>query len=238
MPKRLTTKQFIYRAQKVHGSFYDYSLVNYNNNRNKVKIICKKHGMFEQSPESHLSKNGCPKCYYDKRKEELSHTTEQFIQRAKLVHGDTYNYCKVNYVNAKTKVIITCPIHGDFEQVPDSHLRSRGCPNCVDKGGWKTSDWKKSAEKSKNFDSFKVYIVKCWNKEEEFYKIGKTYLALKNRFSGNRDMPYNYKIIKIIKGEYKEISILEKQLQKENKKHKYIPKIEFNGYTECFNKLK
>ena len=50
-------------------------------------------------------------------------TTEQFIEKARSIHGDKYNYSKVNYINNKTKVTITCSEHGDFEQIPYNHLQ-------------------------------------------------------------------------------------------------------------------
>ena len=60
-------------------------------------------------------------------------TTEEFIEKARKVHGDKYDYSKVNYINEHTKVIIVCPIHGDFLQQPNSHLSKRNCPKCVNR---------------------------------------------------------------------------------------------------------
>ena len=57
-------------------------------------------------------------------------TTEEFIQRANEIHNNKYDYSKVEYVNANTKVCIICPIHGEFWQVPSSHLNGRGCKEC------------------------------------------------------------------------------------------------------------
>jgi hypothetical protein len=122
--KRLTTEQFIEKAKAVHGDKYDYSLVDYRNAKTKVKIICPEHGSFEQTPNNHLSGNNCPKCS-DKKL-----NTEEFIEKARNVHGDRYNYSIVVYNNKQTKVKIICPIHGDFEQRPDSHLNGNGCPHC------------------------------------------------------------------------------------------------------------
>lgn len=90
----------------------------------------------------------------------------------------------------------------------------------------------------RNFNSFKVYIIKCWNEEEKFYKIGKTFQPIEKRFSGNRNMPYNYEIIKIFKGTAKEVSKIERFLQKEHKNFVYLPKIKFGGQYESFQTLK
>ena len=60
-------------------------------------------------------------------------TTEEFIEKARGVHGDKYDYSKVNYINSKTKIYIICPIHGEFEQTPSNHLhknKPQGCPKC------------------------------------------------------------------------------------------------------------
>jgi hypothetical protein len=121
-----TTKEFIQDAIKVHGDRYDYSNVKYVNNRTKIMIICKIHGKFEQCPDHHiLRKHGCPKCGGSMKK-----TTEQFIQDAVKVHGDRYDYSDVKYVNDKTKVTISCRIHGSFIQIPSDHLQMKGCMKC------------------------------------------------------------------------------------------------------------
>ena len=69
-------------------------------------------------------------CANDRKKTLYSSNTDAFIAKARKVHGNKYDYSKVNYVNAHTKVIITCPIHGDFEQLPYDHLRGKNCPIC------------------------------------------------------------------------------------------------------------
>lgn len=96
----------------------------------------------------------------------------------------------------------------------------------------------KTAEKSKYFDSFKVYIIKCWNEEEEFYKIGRTFKRTNNRFHHSSIMPYNYEIIKEIIGDAEEIIKLELKLKNEHKIFKYTPKLEFCGMHECYSKIK
>ncbi len=124
--KKKTTKEFIKDAQELHGNLYDYSLVNYINNRTKITIICKKHGKFEQSPSHHVnSKYGCFICSGKKLK-----TTEEFIKDARKIHDDLYDYSLVKYVTNKSKIIIICKIHGKFEQIPSNHLRGNGCYEC------------------------------------------------------------------------------------------------------------
>lgn len=58
-------------------------------------------------------------------------TTQEFIEKAKKIHGNKYDYGKVNYVNNKTKVCIICPEHGEFWQTPRAHIcKQHGCPKC------------------------------------------------------------------------------------------------------------
>jgi len=127
-----TTEQFITDSKEVHGDKYDYSKVEYENNRTKVTIICSYHGTFEQLPSMHLVGTGCPDCAHESSGLKQRKTTEQFIADAKEVHGDKYDYSKVQYAGSFTKVIITCPEHGDFEQVPSSHLQGHRCPVCAE----------------------------------------------------------------------------------------------------------
>ena len=126
----LTTADFISKAKKIHGDKYDYSKVNYVNSYTKVCIICPKHGEFWQTPYDHLQGCGCPKCATEKKAASNSQTTAEFISKAKEIHGDKYDYSKVNYVNARTKVCIICPKHGEFWQLPPNHLIGSGCPKC------------------------------------------------------------------------------------------------------------
>lgn len=134
MPAKSNKEEFIRRAKLVHGDKYDYSKVNYVNNRTKVIIICPEHGEFEQIPDSHLRGRGCPICRWKKAKENIRRaqgmTTDEFIKRAKKVHGDKYDYSKVKYENTETKVCIICPKHGEFWQTPHHHLMGIGCPYC------------------------------------------------------------------------------------------------------------
>lgn len=124
--KYLTTEQFIKKAQQIHNNKYDYSKVEYVNNRTKVCIICPEHGEFWQTPNSHLNGNGCSSCKGLKKL-----TTKEFIERAKQVHGNKYDYSKTIYVNKRTKVCIICPIHGEFYQTPHNHVyQKQGCPEC------------------------------------------------------------------------------------------------------------
>ena len=127
---KLTTEDFVKKANKIHDGTYDYSKVDYKNNKTPVEIFCKTHGYFSQIPSLHLLGSGCPKCAIEFREDKLRLTAVEFIKRAKEIHGNKYDYGKIDYKNAFTEVIIGCPIHGDFEQQPSNHIKGSGCPKC------------------------------------------------------------------------------------------------------------
>jgi len=132
MGKKLTTADFIERARAVHGDRYDYSKTTYVNQKTRVVIVCAVHGAFLQLPQEHYAAgSGCRVCANKKRGEDQRFDTANFVQRARRVHGDKYDYSKTKYVSQKQKVTITCPQHGDFEQWPAGHYHSgSGCPKC------------------------------------------------------------------------------------------------------------
>jgi hypothetical protein len=125
MPKKLTTEKFIRRAKEKHGDKYDYNISIYINKRTKIKYICPIHGIIEQYPINHMKGHGCYKCHNNGK-----NTLYNFIKKSNLLHKNKYNYDKVIYINAKSKVIINCPLHGDFEQRPNDHLNGNGCIKC------------------------------------------------------------------------------------------------------------
>lgn len=239
------TSYYINEVKKIHGDKYNYSQVVYNNSFSRIKIICKVHDhLFNQLSNAHLQGQGCKLCANDLRKND----DVLFIEKCKKVHGDKYNYDLVDYVNSTTKIKVVCFLHGEFLQQAMAHSKGQGCPKCGDENvslinknnstGWKYSNWEKQSLISKNFESYKVYIIKCWNENEEFYKIGKTFSNIENRFKTKRKMPYNYEIIELFSGTAKEMSEKEKFLQKINKENKYLPNIKFNGLNECFKKIR
>lgn len=123
--KRMTREEFINRSKEVHGYRYDYSKVEYVNSNTEVCIICPEHGEFWQKPVVHIKqKSGCPKCVG------RYCTNEEFIRKARMVHGNKYDYSKVEYTKAHNKVCIICPEHGEFWQEPSKHLLGQGCREC------------------------------------------------------------------------------------------------------------
>ena len=126
-----TTEDFIKEAVTVHGDKYDYSKVVYVGSKSYVNIICNTHGVFSQSPNSHLLGRGCGYCGGN-----VKLTTEQFINKSKVVHGELYDYSKTVYGSSNTEsVTIICKEHGEFLQRPMDHLEGCGCTNCTSFGG-------------------------------------------------------------------------------------------------------
>lgn len=136
--KSKTTEQFISECVEVHGKKYDYGKTQYKNKRTPVTVTCRIHGNFEQLPGNHLSSNGCYKCSriaVGKRRLGTKNSrrvtnTEEFIKQARKIHGDLFAYQKTEYVRSANAVVITCPIHGDFNQMPNNHLTGFGCSKC------------------------------------------------------------------------------------------------------------
>lgn len=125
--KRYTSMHniFITKSIEIHGNKYNYSKANYIGRFELLTIICPIHLEFKQTADSHLQGHGCSKCSNN-----CKLTNETFIIKAKQIHGDKYDYSKINYINANSKVIIICPIHKEFEQMPNAHLFSSGCLKC------------------------------------------------------------------------------------------------------------
>jgi hypothetical protein len=120
-----TTQSFINCAKTVHGNRYDYSLVEYKNVDTKVKIVCKEHGVFEQTPYNHMRGSNCQVCANNKS------SLTNFTSKAKKIHNNRYDYSLVNYKTAKINVTIICKTHGKFDQQPNNHLTGTGCPKCA-----------------------------------------------------------------------------------------------------------
>ena len=135
--KRKAAQTFVERARTVHGDKYDYSKVEYVDSHTKVCIICPEHGEFWQTPNNHLSGNKCKLCANEQISKNQTFSTQDFIQKASIIHNNKYNYDKVKYTSCRDKVIITCPIHGDFLQTADIHLRGCGCQKCNQSHGEK-----------------------------------------------------------------------------------------------------
>lgn len=221
----------------VHGDKYDYSKVVYQGGANAITIICPIHGEFEQNARGHSRGQGCPKCHYETTSLANRDTKESFIEKSIKIHGNKYNYDLVDYVNQMTKVDIVCKIHGAFSQQPNSHLcRKEGCPICGNTAGtWSYTKWEEQGFSSTKFESFKIYVIECWNDTERFFKIGKTFRTIGQRYHAKSDLPYEWRVVYTEQGSARYVCELERELINKHFDVKYIPKIKFRGGEECFS---
>ena len=164
--KRKTTGQFIEEAKIIHGDRYDYSKTKYVKKDEKVIIACKIHGDFEQRAGGHIRGMGCPKCQYISNSEKFRCSNEEYIQKAMKAHGDRYDYSKTKYIKSDEKVIITCKIHGDFEQRAGGHTKGMGCPKCSGNHSYSTEEYIQKANRvhGDRYDYSKTKYVKSAEK--------------------------------------------------------------------------
>ena len=213
--RKLTTEEFIVKAKGIHKDKYDYSKVDYINMHTKVIIICPIHGEFTQDGLAHLRGDTCKKC------NGLIRGIKK-IQEFKAIHLDKYTYDKVVYLNTKTNILITCPIHGDFKQKPENHLKGSGCPSCAGYG----FDINKPA--------ILYYLKITTNSNRILYKIGITNNSVNERFTLKE-----LERIEIVKQKLYENGTdaynWEQRLLAMYKQYQYVgPNILVSGNTELF----
>lgn len=212
--KQGDTESFINKARQIHGNTYDYSKVQYQGRHSKIIIGCKIHGDFMQEVGNHLQGSGCPICAQEIRSTKRRLTLEQFIEKASKIHNNKYDYSRTKYVNNATKVTITCPLHGEFEQRADAHLHGQGCPKC------KSSKGEKEIENfllSKGINFLQQWEIPI---DISINKTGKAYLDfylpdynLAIEYNGKQ----HYTPVKYFGGELR----YEKQLERDNYIKKY-----------------
>ena len=212
--KAFTNKEFITKAETVHGNKYDYSKVNYVNAHSPIWITCIKcnssgsDNYYQMKPYYHLRGAGCHFCS-TKRK------LHKFIQRAKDVHGDKYDYSKVDYVNAHKKVIIKCKIHGQFKQMPSSHCNGNGCLDCSPTKVKTTKEFIKKAKtvhdnqydySNTNYINARTeVIIRCKTHDFEFNQTARNHLqgssgCISCTINKRKNSRMNKNTIKVIKG--------------------------------------
>lgn len=244
MPKKLTQKEFIENAITIHGDKYSYHLVDYINTDTKVDIWCNTcNKAFSQTPYKHSKREqGCMDCSRVKAADRYRMPIDEVIQKCKLKHGDSFSYEFNDYKNQDSIINLVCKKHNfSFTQTIAGHLNTTyPCPICLHEfqksktNAWAHTTWIKAGLASKYFVAFQLYVIRCWNDTEEFYKIGKSYRNITYRFSG-MSMPYNYEIIHVLVDDGKVISEKENYYQNLNKESRYKPLLKFSGMNECFS---
>ena len=160
----LDLEDFISRSNKVHSNKYDYSKVLYKGSKIKIIIICPIHGEFEQQPNVHLSGSGCKECGNETIKKLLLASPEDFIKKSKKIHGDKYNYSKVDYKGESKSITIGCDVHGWFNQTAHNHVQGAGCPKCYNKSEGKIAEYLIT-----KFIIFRGHKIGDKNKYYDFY---------------------------------------------------------------------
>ena len=240
-PIRWTEDSFRARMEEVHPK-YNFENTCFIKSSEKVEYYCKIHGKQESYPRHLLNGSICRGCNKGKP---FKLPPCELKNRCIRTHGDLYDYSLTsfdvsNIENEKSTFI--CYKHGSFEQTLQSHISGRGCNMCAieirkakameNPTGWSYTNWEISAKKSKNFESFKIYFIECWNNYERFYKVGKTYRTIEKRFKDKKAMPYNYDIIFTIELDNPRV-VSEIEAYIKSYLHKYKPLINFNGSSEC-----
>lgn len=159
-------QKFLQKAKEIHDDKYDYSKVSFKNFGDKIEIVCSKHGSFFQSAHHHLQGQGCPKCSNENRSNSYKLTTEQFIEKAREIHGYKYDYSLVINPKFGEKITIICPIHGKFNQYTNNHLQDCGCPECSKHYHYDTSEFIRRAKEvhENTYDYSKTVYVNARTK--------------------------------------------------------------------------
>lgn len=220
LKKTTSFYDFEAEASKIHNAKYSYFADGWVNTRTKINIMCPTHGVFSQLPSSHLRGTGCPECAIDL----LRDNSSIFIEKAKQVHGEKYDYSKVVYIQNKKKVDIICSIHGVFSQRCDTHLAGHGCPHCA-----KTIP---PTERHENTPTY-FYVVKY----KGLYKIGICLDGARQRYRWDVDNIDDLDILTEITFEgYSKAYMFEQFLIAKYFKHRYFGEQIFKntGNTEVF----
>ena len=133
MGKRLGFDGFVSKAMEIHGNLYSYPEQEYVTNKDKVKIICSKHGEFWQKPNSHLSGKGCYECANDSkraRNSAVSALTKSGLLDRLIEANPSWEYDLSSFKGMAKNLRAICPEHGEFYSTPNNMLRNSGCPGC------------------------------------------------------------------------------------------------------------
>lgn len=230
---------FIRESTKLFGDITDYSKVDEISATTKVDLRCTVHNHeFNISISARLGGQKCPKCAEENYSLLRKKTTEQFIEEAKEIHGDLHDYTDTVYTGCRRELEIRCKKHDIiFKTFPSSYLDGFTCFKCRHENTGRKSKHHHTKEGYIYLANGRVthlYLIKCSNDDEEFYKIGKTFRSFNERFT-KTNMPYSYEVISTHIGSADKIWDLEEELHKKYKKYKYKVKILFDGYSECYN---
>lgn len=234
MGKVVTLEEFLDRCIKTHGDRYDYSKTYLDGLLCKTIVTCKIHGDFSVRANAHANGANCKKCGSESASKIRRHLDIDIIEKAKYIWGNQFDYSEMNFKGMRHPCKIKCNICGSyFYQKMDKHINAKqnGCPNCSSHITWTRTSWVNHCENKNQFEPC-VYIVRLFNDSESFIKIGITSNTI---FSRMKKIPYQYEVLKEIKGSPYSIYNKENELHRKFVKSKYVPIIPFGGQTECFS---
>lgn len=225
---------FIEKATIIHGTTYDYTLVEFKSSKDRVEIICKEHGVFTQKPNEHLSGRGCQACGQLRKFVGL----DDFIKRSNEVHNNKFDYTNSVYEHSNSEIEIICRVHGSFFQKPSAHMMGHQCPKCSGEERALKQHWNYVKRCELNPEMAEsigyLYLLDMSVNEENFLKIGIS-TNYKKRLGRYREEGLDFTILKVIETTAVKSAILESQVLKfvRNQEVRYIPNHGFKGWTEC-----
>ena len=172
--RKKSVEDFIEEFNKKYSGKLKVNKSNYAGNEKEIQVVCIKHGPFYTTPlKLKINTICCPTCLIEERKKTNTYDNEIFIKKAKEKYGDKYLYDHLNYVNSRTKVIVTCREHGDFMVNPAvflSNVSGEKCPICRNICKEKGDKKKKENEKNKDVIKAETRALEMQEKEEKFKK--------------------------------------------------------------------
>lgn len=229
-----TLDSFIEKAINIHGTTYDYSLVDFKSSKERVEIVCKEHGVFTQKPNEHLSGRGCQVCGQLRKFVGL----DDFIKRSNEVHNYKFDYSNSVYEHSNSKIEIFCKTHGSFFQKAGAHLLGHQCPKCSGEERALKQHWNyltrcKLNEELANSKGY-LYLLEIKSLDEVFIKIGIS-TNYKKRIARYLEEGLSFNVLKVIETTSVESAIFERKLLNyiKNNDLRFIPTLKFKGWTEC-----
>ena len=224
---------FLEEATKVYEDKHDYINTNIISSKHNIDIRCKIHDVvFNKSIQTYLAGWGCPRCSAENYRRLRAIPKEDYYIKSNEKHDNKYTYID-DYTTLQGVITFICPQHGKQRKNAGSHLSGYGCKKCDITPQKINKRTKEGYCKLANVRSTILYILKCFNEKEEFYKIGKTFRKINKRYV-NSNMPYDYEIIYKYENSAEFIWDLEEHLHKKYKEFKYKPIQWFAGYSESY----
>lgn len=241
---RLSKEDVLERFRNMHGSFYEYPKFDYDKSEQEIEIICPKHGNFTQTIAAHITGKGCRKCGVEKSANaRTKNSTEWFVEEAKTVHGDKYDYSKSEYTGVNEKATIICPLHGEFEQAVYAHLKGHGCKECAYLNNRHVGGYGDKEQYFKDNPDVAncpcdLYLVEFEYEGEPHIKIGITTMGIPARLSNiKRKVGGEVRLIDSYRDTTINCYLLEQMYIKENDENLCTPHKRFKGWTESFTGL-